>query len=129
MEMTYDEALRFHESQWNGTGPYDFPYNILYRNDMFVTTTVNYSNCRLQNTDEEKVSKDLELYQEGKYLGPSWILTGKRLKTGVIVPFWDLKFYVVDGNHRMEAQHRNNMNVINVMLPRSNLDMIREQTS
>jgi len=68
----------------------------------------------------------MQQIKEGNDLGPSWVAYGKKLKDGYISPFWHMKFYVLDGNHRAKAKELLGYTTIDAVIPKSHLERYRE---
>ncbi len=97
-----------------------FPYNKNYINDEFIKIGVPLEDCLLQQTDKELVNKYTNEMLNGSNFSPSWVIYGKRLKNGEVIPFWHKKLYVLDGNHRLMSNKECGNTNVEVIIPLSN---------
>jgi hypothetical protein len=120
--MDYIEAKRLFEKQWvKKKNQYCvFPYNKNYIDDEFIEVTVPIEDCKTQAIQSELVNKYINTLSKGVKFGPSWVIYGKRLKNGDVIPFWHKKLYVLDGNHRITSKLICGATMVNVIIPRSN---------
>lgn len=122
--MDYSSAQIRHKEQWllgrkgDMEDEYVFPYNNNFESQEFIEAIIPIEHCVLQDTDTDLVRKYHTMLQEGHDLGPSWVAYGKVLRDGMIVPFWHKKFYVLDGNHRIQAK-KNMQQTTSVIVPKT----------
>lgn len=128
--MDYVAASKRFEKQWS---PWEcgaesavtctFPYNILHKDEQFVSVIVPYKMCRMDVVLQPTVDKYAYDMSRGDELGPSWGIFGKKLQDGTVVPFWHNKIYILDGNHRMAARIKLNQEMVEVIMPQSSYDL------
>ena len=124
--MNYTEAAIAYKKQWldgkyaNSNQECVFPYNLFYIDDTFVSINVSVEDCVCQMTDDVRVNKYINKIKENIDLGPAWVLYGKRLREGEVIPFWHKKLYVLEGNHRVVSRKKLGIKETEAIIPLSN---------
>ena len=96
--MNYLEA----KNKWELKKPFIFSEN-RYGDEEFLVEDVEVKKLHPVIFDPKIVEKYKDYFINKKYIRPIWVYVGRKMRKGHVVPDWDSKVKIVDGNHRSMA--------------------------
>lgn len=110
--MHYNEAAAIFISRANQRNLI-FPYGSDYEGEIFVEDDIPLHMCR-----DYKIEDLYGPLMQVQEMDPIWVKTCKK-KLGKCYPYWDEKFTVVDGNHRVASARKLGRTHIKAIMPES----------
>ena len=96
-----------------------FPYGKCYIDEKFVEVEIPVDELISRVVDPHLIPAYIKIIKTQGSMGPAWVTLGKKMRNGEFQPRYENKFWVRDGNHRVESYKKMGLPKMPVIMPES----------